>query len=818
MSEDNKRQLGFGDIVFKQGNNVNEIALLHSGSVELLSASKEYNNLATQILLRHSSRVSVLKDPGIIVGHAPMLSGVCTKTIRAISDCVISYFPMGNQGFAGIATKDPNMAASVLRQIYSRINTAAVEDIKYSKLYQSICAIADNLSLIYKHLSGSGVSSGLEVKANSLYENYLRGRAPFPDIFDISFTIADHSRVLSRRYELLGESVESSLNRDIVVLLKRLFSINKQIFNEAVRADNAIAVNACETLTEIYEKVLFRMESAKQLLDKELTAIIGDQGSWTDYLVNNDGFAQWENSGKLEKDFMKSFLGYFVKLNTLYQELTGDKLTAKYAGIKLIHDFYSKTTAGDQDQSISQDATTLSPQQSQSIEDLRNSLTTIFNFALVEKDFQNRFLKLLNDFRNSKDPLSSDLEGRKLRGNISKLYWDLYKQVYIRSKKDRNIPKAARMMLQFGFVDEKMLDPSQLLELNTLLVTKEQQTVLPIVRETEFVDIIYEGQDVPSITELGLTYEAYLREEAKVSSRKNAGNTDEELDDKTKIAIYEIEHRTIETAAVCSGSRATAFPILTNMAVRGNLSEIYCTKKKVEDVIKNILEVDFSLFYRETVFKIGESRELIEEEVLPYIVLLPIFGTKTLLWQEMSGTNKKSRSRIVVPIFFMGDLERSLAHTFACFRWELNRSIKGAMWADPIEGGVTGEYFDYVNTYKKNSKLSVEAKEKLAERFKSLRTNRDRFADDYIMWIFYEKNGTMKLNNLVREMFYKHVPMNETIREQLSNMPAFATYANRYRNIQKRTIENYERKFKKYQDNSGHYPPEIEKYFEYLKM
>lgn len=820
MSEDRKRQLGFGDIIFKQGNNAHELTLLHSGSVELLSASNEYNGLATQILLKHSSRIAVIKEPGIIVGHAPMLMGICTKTVRAISDCVVSSYPLDKRGFVGLAATDPNMAGAILRQIYGRINTVSIEDKKYSTLFQSICAIADNLSLMYKHLSGSGAPDTLESKASVLYENFLRSGTDFPDIFETNFLIADHSRILSRRYELPGESVDSNLNKDVVILLKRLLSINRQIFNEAVRADNAIAASACETLTEIYDKVLSRIKSAKRLLEKELASIFDEKESWTDYLVNNDGFSQWKNSEQLSDNFIKSFLSIFVKLNSLYEELMGEKLTTRYPGIKLIHNYYSESIASQKEQhdDKTSDIDSLSPQAAKSVEDLKNSLNTIFNFALVDKDFQNRFLKLLNDFKTSKNPLSSDADGRKIRNQLSKLYWDLYKQVYVRSKKERNIPKAARMMLEFGFLDEKMLDPEQLVELNDLLVTKEPRTTMQILRETEFLSLLYEGKEIPSITELGLTYEAFLKEEAKVSTRKRNNEEENIIDDKTKVVMYEIDHRTVETAAVCSGSRSTAFPILTNLAVRGSLTDFFCTKAKVEKIIRNITEVDFSLFYRETVFKIGEAREIIQEEVTPYIILLPIFGTKTLLWQEMSGTNKKSRSRIVVPIFFMGDLEKSLAHTLASFRWELNRSIKGAMWADPIEGGITGEYFDYVNTYKKNSKLSVETKEKLTERFKSLRTNRDRFAEDYLLWLFYERNGIMKLNNIVREMFYKHIPMYKTIREQLSNMPVFASSANRYRNIQKRTLETYERKFKKYQDSSGHYPPEIEKFFEFMKM
>jgi hypothetical protein len=140
------------------------------------------------------------------------------------------------------------------------------------------------------------------------------------------------------------------------------------------------------------------------------------------------------------------------------------------------------------------------------------------------------------------------------------------------------------------------------------------------------------------------------------------------------------------------------------------------------------------------------------------------------------------------------------------------------MWADPIEGGLSGEYFDYVNTFKKNSKLSPEMKEKIALRFKSLRTNRDRFADDYMLWIEYEREGIMKLNAVVREMFFKHIPFKREIRDQLENMPAFNKSANRYRNVQNREIVSYENRFKKYLDANGSYPGPIEKYMNFLKM
>ncbi|HQL82782.1 MAG TPA: Crp/Fnr family transcriptional regulator, partial [Spirochaetota bacterium] len=290
------------------------------------------------------------------------------------------------------------------------------------------------------------------------------------------------------------------------------------------------------------------------------------------------------------------------------------------------------------------------------------------------------------------------------------------------------------------------------------------------------------------------------------------------VDELTAKVMYEIGQRLATTSAICSGSTATAFPILTSIMVRGSLKQMYTSKKKIETITRDLKNIDFSVFYRETVLKMGDAREIIQEEVIPYFILLPIFGSRTLLWQDMTGTNKRSRGRIVVPVFFMGDLTRSLVHTFASFRWELNRDIKGAMWADPIDGGVTGEYFDYVNNFKKNTKLSQEAKEKIDERFRSIRNNRDRFAEDYTQWVLFEKDGIMKLNNVVREMFFRHIPFREDIRKKLEEMPAFAQAATRYKNVHKREVEAYERRFKKYQDEAGSLPEELKKFFEYLNL
>jgi hypothetical protein len=314
---------------------------------------------------------------------------------------------------------------------------------------------------------------------------------------------------------------------------------------------------------------------------------------------------------------------------------------------------------------------------------------------------------------------------------------------------------------------------------------------------------------------MGLTYEQHLAEQGKTKVKEKDKTTSDANINKV---LYEIDHRLATTASVCSGSTATAFPILTSMVMKGSPANFHVSKKKLASTVLRLRDIDFSVFYRETVAKIGDAREVIEEEVIPNFIIIPSLGTKTMLWQELDGPNRKSRGRIVVPALFMGDLIRSMAHTFACFRYELNRSIKGGAWRDPVEGGLTGIYLDYVQFYKKNSKLSIEAKEKITEKFRSIRDDRNRFADDYIFWVLFEKDGIPKLNTVVRDIFYKNIRFKKEIREKLQSMPAFSEIATRFHNVYNREITQYERKFKKYRDASGNLPEELQKFMDYLNM
>ena len=815
-----------GDILCMQGEVPRDLCLLQTGSMEILRAPDEYTGLDRTILVSKSIRTGVIRGKCMLVGFSDNLTSPSTSTLRAMEDCVLSRYPLGPRGFPGIAAADSNQAAAVLKQLYGRYAGFSTDLDKAENLKKNISRVNDNFSILYKELTIAEAVDYLDERATGIYEDFSSNGGTVPQVVGAKFLVTDNSAFIQSRDEIQGKSQEQPANAGLTDLVKKILKADSIVLVPLLKSDPSLAVDIFKVTWENIDRVTGRILDVYRDVSDELTDLFGEKNSWASFMVERGGYSEWENTGRVEPDFLKNLLTIVVKINGVYEELSGRKLTEGFPGVKKIHAYFTSRGAGDAapasrggEPAAGQGAQVSKAVSSKSMPpEMKKSLNQIFEFSMASKDFQNQMIKILNEFRAMKNPFNTETDGRKIRRHITKMYWELYQQVYNRMRVESSAPMAARLMLNFGYLDERFLEEFQVAELTELVRRKEEARKYPVFFESEFLALINSGQEVPSITEMGLSYEAHLREEDKHSKAREKGGESEEDENLTK-TLFEIDQRLKSTAAVCSGSTSTAFPILNSYIMKGSMSELYVSKNKVEKIIQEILEIDFSAFWRETVLKIGDAREIIQEEILPYLILIPIAGSRTLMWQELSGIDKRSRGRIVIPVLFSGDLKKHLAHTVACFRWELNRTIKGqAMWADPIEGGVTGEYFDYVNTYKKMSALSQETKDKIAGRFKSLRTNRDRFADDYLTWIFYEVDGIMKLNPVVRAMFFKHIPFRKEVRDKLEAMPTFAQPATRYKNVSKKAYDAYERRFRKYQNEEGKYTDGIDQFMKFLKM
>ena len=120
-------------------------------------------------------------------------------------------------------------------------------------------------------------------------------------------------------------------------------------------------------------------------------------------------------------------------------------------------------------------------------------------------------------------------------------------------------------------------------------------------------------------------------------------------------------------------------------------------------------------------------------------------------------------------------------------------------WNDISIKSLTSEYMDYLQFYKKNKDISEESKEKLKLQIKKYRNiSRHIFASDYITWLNYESNGTIRLNKLTRDIFFKYCPFPKDIREKLLTHPSFAAAANQFKNLRAKQVKDLENRYARY--------------------
>jgi hypothetical protein len=213
-------------------------------------------------------------------------------------------------------------------------------------------------------------------------------------------------------------------------------------------------------------------------------------------------------------------------------------------------------------------------------------------------------------------------------------------------------------------------------------------------------------------------------------------------------------------------------PILFKEAIFGYLDKLIVTKKKINDSVKNILETDYSAFYREALYTnvdLKIAHETIMLNVYPDIILMPIFGSNATMWQEIGSKDKKTPGRFCFPVMTAGNIDDLMVKTFGRFRWELCRCIQGMSWNDVKVKSLTSEYMDYIQFYRKNRDLSDDAKDKIKLQIQKARNNsREIFLIDYEAWIKNESNGSMKMNKVAREILATYCPFNKALRNKIN--------------------------------------------------
>lgn len=242
-----------------------------------------------------------------------------------------------------------------------------------------------------------------------------------------------------------------------------------------------------------------------------------------------------------------------------------------------------------------------------------------------------------------------------------------------------------------------------------------------------------------------------------------------------------------------------------------DLAEV--TSERVKAAVSEILTIDPTAFHREVHFQ--DPRHVIEKErihkaVAPDIILMPTFGSRGMMWQEISGRSRVTPGRLLLPAFTDEPLDALLVRLIGNFRWELCRTLMGTGWNDITQPSLTSEYADYIQFYKTNKDLSDEAKGRVKAQITKYRgSTRDMFTADYEIWIRNESRGNLRLNKVVRRILFKYCPFSREIRSHLEKHPAYADLIRSFEAHQAKEARSLESRYSTYRAKSGVLHPDL---------
>lgn len=454
------------------------------------------------------------------------------------------------------------------------------------------------------------------------------------------------------------------------------------------------------------------------------------------------------------------------------------------------------------------------------IANLNGSAEQIMKFVRYPDDSAADFREVLEKYIACPDRESQDDGMRMLRKKLSEHFYVLYGQAFgAFIGNGRALPRAVELFLDYGYVSEKLLEQWQL---EALLKTRQVIYNIPCTIYTmrQWLTAIYNGEKEPSRNDLGQDYGEVLRELRK----QGKINEDKENEMKNSPLMrfdYELKNLFMKVNRLCNGQLTTFVPILHAEQLIGDMNEAFVSSKKLNDLINEISQLDYSLFYRETLFvdqAKGIEREVIQKEVFPDIILCPTVGTNIMMWQEITGRKRDTKGRFFAPVFTYYSLRDMLVKALGEFRWALCKTIQGVNWNNIQYQSLTSAYTDYIQFYRKNRELSDEKKEKLKLQIQRGRNALSKiFTMDYEMWIKSESEGAVKLNKVAREMLATYCPFKSEVRQNLLKQPIFEEAYAKYNRERVKKLRELETRYKNLEKAKGELPQELVTTLRYYK-
>ena len=298
---------------------------------------------------------------------------------------------------------------------------------------------------------------------------------------------------------------------------------------------------------------------------------------------------------------------------------------------------------------------------------IENAMNTILAFAAVDNDLAEAFRRDIRSFMKAPDKTEKSDDMRRIRRNITENFYTIYEAAFFKSQTVNDIPAEVKMFFLFGFVDEELAGIENTAALYKYAVLWEDDPSGTVLSAYDWLCKIYHGEAQPSKNELDNDWSEYLREQVRTSAMTQEA-ADELSKDGTAMVRFELSNMIAAANKMTYGNIFSFIPAFYEEAVVRPLEECLASPKRVHEALDKVRDIDYSCFYRQTFISYPEmkiNRFDYHVEVLPYIILMPNFGRRGSMWQEIEGRRRTTPAHMVLSVFHSENLVLSQqAHVF----------------------------------------------------------------------------------------------------------------------------------------------------------
>lgn len=452
--------------------------------------------------------------------------------------------------------------------------------------------------------------------------------------------------------------------------------------------------------------------------------------------------------------------------------------------------------------------------------EIKDALETILSYADAPRELTEEFRKAIYEFREDAKRYDSSDEARMFRRNLGRQYFEIYNAAFLKTRESLEVvPSEVKMMLQFGFIDEVIAGEENTSMLYSLLRNYTPDPEGKVVTAYEWLNMIYDLKVEPSRNEFDQDYPTYLRE-LKTQGEIKQEEMDKLMEDGKNRFLFEAKNLFALGCRATFGNAASFVPFFDELNLIRPMSKAFLTYGAVNETLNRFRSIDFGLFVRQKMYsnpEVGINQMFLNDIITPYFILMPVTGSRGSLWQEIEGKNRSTPARMLLPAFFVDNLDLTMLKLCGDFRWEMCKTEQGIHWNDVTDPSLTAFYCDYLQFFKKNHSLSEDMKEKVRTQLKKFSNNyKNFFIADYITYINYEAEGSPRLNKVAREILFTFCPFPKELREKMEDNPQYRELIKKYNTQSANKRRPLVGLINKMRSDGVDVPKELQEEYEYL--